>query len=145
MRFTYKPSPRYSEYARKIKCDEWECAGKTGDDKAVLRHTRTGVTVAYGLHDGGNDWNGPRNFAAAVQAACGCRLIEPRGRKKSRKSLRVLENPEVEASRRRHQTDWESKVTAREAEREAERLRAQDIAATKASESRRREIEELMR
>lgn len=84
----HKPSSRFAEYIRKIACDQWECAGASGNDKAILRHRETGQTVAYNLHDGGNDWNGPRNFALDVQRLCGCQLIEPRGRKKSRKSVR---------------------------------------------------------
>lgn len=133
MRVDYKPSSRYAEYVRKIQCDEWECAGKSGNDKAVLRHMPSGVTVAYNLHDGGNDWNGPRNFAAEVQRACGCRLIEPRGRKASRKSPRVGTDPEVEASRRKHRETWAAKAAERDAARVAEELRARDIAATEAA------------
>ncbi len=82
-----KPSPRFAEYVRKMSaCGHWTFTGRTGTDKAVLEHD--GVTVAYQLHDGGNDWNGPRNFAAEAQRACGCKFIESRGRKKSRKAFR---------------------------------------------------------
>lgn len=85
MKVDPKPSRRFSEYVRKISCDEWTSLGKGRDDVGVLQH-ESGVTVAYGLHDGGNDINGPRNFAAEVQRICGCHLIEARGRKRSRKA-----------------------------------------------------------
>lgn len=83
-----KPSSRYAEYVRKLAaCGHWEFTGITGGDKAVLSHGRE--SVAYGMHDGGNDRNGPRNFAAAAQRACGCTFIQPRGRKRSRKAIEV--------------------------------------------------------
>lgn len=88
MNVSPKPSPRFAEYVRKIKCGEWESLGPLGSDKGALRHTHTGQTVAYNTHDGGNEWNGARNFALTVQRICGCRLIEPRGRKRSRKAFR---------------------------------------------------------
>lgn len=88
MRLEYKPSPRFAEYVRKITCDHWETAGVSNNDRAVLRHKATGQTVSYALHDGGNDRNGGRNFAADVQRICGCRLLEVRGRKRSRKAVR---------------------------------------------------------
>lgn len=82
-----KPATRYAEYVRKVKaCGHWEYDKSTGRDKAVLRH-KSGATVAYNLHDGGNDWNGARNFAAEAGRACGCKFIESRGRKKSRKKI----------------------------------------------------------
>lgn len=88
MRLHFRPSKRYSEYVRLIKCDHWVADDKpVGNDKAVLRCTLNGKTVAYGLHDGGNDWNGPRNFAAEVEKCCGCRIIQPRGRKRSKKAI----------------------------------------------------------
>lgn len=95
-----KPSSRYAEYVRKLAaCGHWTFTGITGGDKAVLRHGRE--SVAYGMHDGGNERNGPRNFAAAAQRACGCTFIQPRGRKRSRKTFRDRD-PQVEAQRRRY-------------------------------------------
>ncbi len=87
MRVDYKPSRRYAEYVRRI-CNEWEPAGVSGNDLALIRHIPTGTVLAYGLHDGGNDHNSARNFASDVQRVCGCRLIEVRGRKRSRKAVR---------------------------------------------------------
>jgi hypothetical protein len=123
MRLDHKPSRRYAEYVRRIVCDEWTPAGSTGGDKALLVHV-SGVTVAYCLHDGGNDWNGPRNFALEVQKTCGCQLIEARGRKKSRKAVkpsgfdpaRVIPSSErerIESLRARHaeqRVEWEALV-----------------------------------
>lgn len=89
MKLHFKPSKRYAEYVRLIKCDRWVADDKAvGNDKAILRCVLNGATVAYGLHDGGNEWNGPRNFAAEVQKACGCQIVEHRGRKKSRKAIK---------------------------------------------------------
>lgn len=89
MKIHVRPSKRYAEYIRRIKCDHWVADDKpVGNDKAVLRCVLNDATAAYGLHDGGNDWNGPRNFAADIQKGCGCQIIESRGRKKSRKAIR---------------------------------------------------------
>ena len=83
-----KPSQRAAEYVRKVKaCGHWTHVD-TKRDGAVLRHDTTGVTVVYSLHDGGNDLNGAHNFATAAQNACGCRFIESRNRKPSRKQWR---------------------------------------------------------
>jgi len=142
---SYKPSRRFAEYVRKIVCDEWEDLGVRGNDLGVLRHKPSGITVAYALHDGGNEWNGPRNFAADVQKVCGCRLIEPRGRKTSRKSTAVIADPQVEASRRRHATEWEAASQARETERAAEASRRAAAERAESDERRRRDIESLMR
>lgn len=144
MKVDYAPSKRYAEYVRKITCGEWRPDGLRGNDKAVLRHT-SGATVAYGLHDGGNEWNGPRNFAAEVQRICGCQLIEPRGRKRSRKSAATAVDPEVEASRRRHAERYEARLAEREAARQAEMDRRVAAERAAADDRRRREIEELMR
>ena len=104
-----KPSPRFAEYVRKMSaCGHWTFTGKTGTDKAILEHD--GVTVAYQLHDGGNDWNGPRNFAAEAQRICGCRLIEHRGRKRSRKNFRDVDD-QVEAQRKRYRAEAERRHT----------------------------------
>lgn len=82
------PGPRHAEYVRKIaKCGHWEFVKTTGGDKAVLAHRASGQTIAYGLHDGGNDYNSARNFATEAQRICGCRFIESRGRKRSRKKI----------------------------------------------------------
>lgn len=95
-----KPSSRYAEYVRKLAaCGHWKFTAIVGGDKAVLSHGRE--SVAYGMHDGGNDKNGPRNFAAEAQRACGCTFIQPRGRKRSRKTFRDRDL-RVEAQRRRY-------------------------------------------
>lgn len=151
-----KPSKRYAEYVRKITCSDWEYVGTKGGDKAVLRHVPTGETVAYCLHDGGNDYNGPRNFAAQVQRICGCRMIEARGRKKSRKAVKQ----ERIASKYEDQLILLENAQAARRE-EAEKARAEKIEAVRrqalvnelerrrrqaALEDRtRREIEQLMR
>lgn len=87
MRLDYKPSPRFAEYMRLIKCDQWESTGEATSDRAFIRHI-SGLVLSYALHDGGNDRNSPRNFAKQVQDACGCILVQPRGRKRSRKAFR---------------------------------------------------------
>lgn len=143
-----KPSKRYAEYVRKITCDEWDEAGTTGNDKGVLRHKATGATVAYCLHDGGNDWNGPRNFAAEVQRICGCRLIEARGRKTSRKAVSNID-PAVEAAKAKHVELHAERLEREFQQREAARAEeAKRIAAAKAardSDRRERDIASLMR
>lgn len=110
MKVDYKPSPRYAEYVRKITCGDWEPAGIKGNDRGVLLHTKTGATVSYGLHDGGNALSGPRNFAADVQRICGCPLVEPRGRKRSRKNP-ARADPAFEAARQRHHDQYLAEKT----------------------------------
>lgn len=143
-----KPSKRYAEYVRKIKCDEWAEAGVSGNDKGILRHIATGVTVAYGLHDGGNDWNGPRNFASEVQRICGCQLIEARGRKASRKKVSSID-PQVEAARAKHAElhaeRLEREHREREEARQVEERRLASARAAQESDRREREITALMR
>lgn len=123
-----KPSKRFSCYVRKITCGEWEALGPSGagGHSAILRHT-SGATVSYALHDGGNDLNAPRNFAAEVQRICGCKLIEPRGRKRGRQKPQ-REDPQVAASRRRHAAELERRDALRQAE-------AQEAAETAAKEA----------
>lgn len=89
MNLIYKPSKRFAEYVAKImSCGHWEDAGDLrGSHIALLRHIKSGTTVTYQLHDGGNDHNSPRNMASDAQAVCGCVFIEPRGRKRSRKAV----------------------------------------------------------
>jgi hypothetical protein len=139
-----KPSRQYAEYVRKIKCDQWESAGMRGSDKGLLVHKATGETVAYNLHDGGNDWNGPRNFALEIQRLCGCRLIEPRGRKKSRKSLKQ-DDQQLAAARAKHAAEFDARLAEQERAREQERLRRLAVRVAEEKERRRREIERLMR
>ena len=80
-----KPSPRFAEYVRKVKaCGHWQHT-ETRADRAILRYVTSGQTIAYSLHDGGNEKNGARNFAAEAQATCGCKFVEARNRKPSRK------------------------------------------------------------
>lgn len=150
MKLDPAPSKRYGEYLRKVTCDEWEVVGLRGDDKVVLRHRGTAMTIAYGTHDGGNDWNGPRNMALAMQRACGCRLIEPRGRKRSRKGRGpTREDLALAAARRKHRERYEAEAetrgAARAAERAAAQRRAREIAAAADADRRRRDIEDLMR
>jgi hypothetical protein len=86
----YQPSTRYRPYVQAaLRCGHWEPLARTvdGGGHALLRHKETGVTVTYALHDGGNEWNGARNMAKALQDACGCQFIEPRNRKRSRKKI----------------------------------------------------------
>jgi hypothetical protein len=145
MRFDPKPSRRYAEYTRKIACDEWVVIGATGNDKVVIQHRPSGATAAYCLHDGGNDWNGPRNFALDVQRACGCQLIQPRGRKKSRKSLRPAEDPQLEAARRKHAEEFQARADERDRLRAKEEARQISARVAAEQDRRRREIEDLMR
>lgn len=99
-----KASPRYAEYVRKLKaCGHWYFAGLSrGEHDAILRHRRTGRTVSYPSHDGGNEYNGARNFAAQAGQICGCTFVEHRGRKRSRKvdrSPRFITTRETQKSR----------------------------------------------
>lgn len=87
MGLRYRPSPRFRPYVEKVmSCGHWLDTGRVvSGDCAVLIHETTGHTIAYGLHDGGNDYNGARNFAAEAQAVCGCTFLQPRNRRRSRK------------------------------------------------------------
>lgn len=90
MSVMYPPSKRFAEYVKAVMaCGHWSDAETViGNHAGQLVHTATGQTVGYLLHDGGNDVNGPRNFARKAGAICGCTFIQPRGRKSSRKSIR---------------------------------------------------------
>lgn len=85
-----KPSRRFAEYVRRVSaCGHWRQTGRRRSDAVEIEHVETGRTLWYGTHDGGNDLNSARNFAADAQRECGCRLVEARGRKRSRKAVRV--------------------------------------------------------
>ena len=100
MSIRFQPSARFRPYVAKLlACGHWAIPNQRiiNGDCAILIHKKTGATVAYGLHDGGNDINGPRNFAALAGQICGCAFIEPRGRKRSRKAiLNVIAEREAE-------------------------------------------------
>lgn len=87
----HKPSKRYSEYVPAIlSCGHWEETGTLSKHShAVIRHTATGATSAYATHDGGNDYNAARNFAADCGRVCGCDFVEHRNRRRSRKADQV--------------------------------------------------------
>jgi len=89
----YAPSKRFGEYVRKLMaCGHWDDAERSdGDHVAWIRHKATGLELSYQLHDGGNDTNSPRNMARAAQDICGCKFIEARGRKRSRKRIEQYE------------------------------------------------------
>lgn len=95
----YAPSKRFGEYVRKLMaCGHWEDAERAdGDHVAWVRHKATGKELNYQLHDGGNDTNSPRNMARAAQDICGCKFIEVRGRKRSRKAVRMYDAPKRSA------------------------------------------------
>lgn len=71
-----------------LACGHWKQTGAATNHTAEIQHTTTGQSLWYQTHDGGNEWNAARNFAAEAQALCGCKFIEPRGRKRSRKAIR---------------------------------------------------------
>jgi len=82
-----KPSSRYREYVDKVRaCGHWEFSHIDGKNHAVLTHAPTGQAVSYAMHDGGSEWNSPRNFASQAGRVCGCSFVEARGRKRSRKA-----------------------------------------------------------
>lgn len=99
----YAPSRRFRPYVKKVMaCGHWEDAEDcTGNDKAILRHVVTGLTVAYHLHDGGNDQNAPRNFAADAGAICGCSFIEHRNRRRSRNRVVMYDDERQRAAAKR--------------------------------------------
>lgn len=111
MKGWHPASPRYAEYVGKIAhCGHWELTGKQTSDIVQIRRIGTSQTLAYGTHDGGNNWNGPRNFAAQAQRACGCRFVSPRNRKRSRKKVETS-GFSVEAARR-EQSSWRRRFGA---------------------------------
>lgn len=82
------PSKRFSEYVTKMRrCGHWEETGAFSDHGAEIRHINSGESLWFHMHDGGNEINSSRNFATAASRLCGCKFIEPRGRKKSRKAV----------------------------------------------------------
>lgn len=91
-----------------------------------------------------SEYRGVRNAIATLERLSGNKIDRPNHRR-GRKSVAFREDPEVEASRRRHSETFAAKLTEREEAQaaEAERRRAADAAA--ASDRRRREIEQLMR
>lgn len=103
----YKPSRRYAEYVYAVlSCGHWEETGRVvKHSHAEIRHIETGETTTYGMHDGGNDRNGPRNFASLCGRICGCRFVQPRGRKASRRKAATtgfrIDSPVNEGARSR--------------------------------------------
>lgn len=85
-----KPSARFSEYVTKMRrCGHWEETGAVTSHTGEIRHIDSGQSLWFHTHDGGNEMNAARNFAAEASQLCGCRFIEPRGRKKSRKAAEL--------------------------------------------------------
>lgn len=83
----FKPSTRAAGYVRAaLKCGHWEDAEQKNSHEAFLRHIESGVLIGYPMHDGGSDYNSARNSANAMSALCGCKFVEARGRKRSRKA-----------------------------------------------------------
>lgn len=79
---TPKPSPRFKEYVQKIlACGHWRSGGPNGSHGGLLIHSGTGETIVYQTHDGGNDLNSARNFAADAGKRCGCQFVEHRRRR----------------------------------------------------------------
>lgn len=88
MNLLYPPSKRYAEVLRKVTCDHWVPEERRNSHQAWLVCVLNGVRLSYGTHDGGNEWNSARNFAADMEKACGCKLIDHRNRRRSRKAFR---------------------------------------------------------
>lgn len=105
MSVRYAPSKRYAPYVKALmECGHWSDAETTtGGHVAQLVHNATGQTVAYALHDGGNEWNAGRNFAKQAGDICGCTFIQPRGRKRSRKAVERTDFDIVRARRENEQ------------------------------------------
>lgn len=87
----FKPSKRYAQYVPSVlACGHWEETGELSKHShAIIRHTATGATTAYATHDGGNEYNGARNFAQDCGRVCGCEFVEHRNRRRSRKADQV--------------------------------------------------------
>lgn len=101
----YRPSPRFAEYVRKVMaCGHWEDAELVeGNHIAFMQHIDSGARIAYQIH-GGNEPNAARNMARDAERICGCRFLEHRGRKKSRKAI---DNP---LERRRAEGDAQRRI-----------------------------------
>lgn len=84
----FTPSKRYYEYVKAVlACGHWEETGRlVKSSHAEIRHIATGAKNAYGTHDGGSEYNGPRNFATQCGRVCGCEFVQHRNRRKSRKA-----------------------------------------------------------
>ena len=84
-----QPSPRYAEYVKAVlSCGHWEPTGRMiSKSHPEIIHVKSGQTLTYQIHDGGSDQNSPRNFAASAQRICGCKFVQSRGRKRSRKKV----------------------------------------------------------
>src|SRR5690606_40444553 len=130
MSLRYAPSKRYAKYVKAaMACGHWRDGAKvTGNDKALLVHIRTGKTVAYGLHDGGSDWNGARNFAKEAGDICGCLFVQPRGRKRSRKADQRTDFDPSRARREneRWRESWGGDVEALRSEEHTSELQSRE-------------------
>lgn len=87
MKLDFPASTRYAEVLRKVTCDHWVCEGRN-DHLAFIRCVLNDIRLGYQTHDGGNAHNAVRNFAADMERACGCVLVEKRNRRRSRKAFR---------------------------------------------------------
>lgn len=87
----FPPSKRFYEYVTAVlACGHWEETGRlVKHSHAEIRNIQTGETTVYSTHDGGNDYNGPRNFATWCGRACGCEFVQHRNRRRSRKANQV--------------------------------------------------------
>lgn len=96
----------------------------------------TGAVVNFSTTPRSGSW---KTAAQMIYDASGVDLRRKGSTRRSRKNFaKEAHDPQVEASRRRHADQFASEAAAREAWQ-------REVAATAASERRRREIEELMR
>lgn len=124
MQLRYKPSARAAEYLNKLTCGHWEDTGKlVGSHIGIIRHRQSGQTVTYELHAGGNDSNSARNMAAEISRVCGCRLIEARGRKRSRKAIHTS-GFSLDVARQERQAHHRADAKAELEEAQARAIRA---------------------
>lgn len=121
----------------------WVYVGTTKNHTTgQIQWPETGAVVKFSTTPKSGGW---KTVAQLIYDASGVDLRRKGSNRRSRKSMRIQADPQVEASRRKHAQTWEERQAEQAARLAAERIRAAEIEAIKASERRRREIEELMR
>lgn len=90
-----------------------------------------------------SEYRGRKNAIAQLERMSGRKIPRPNHRRGRMK--RETEDPQIEASRRRHSDAFQAKADERDAARLAELARQESARRAAAADRRRREIEELMR
>lgn len=144
----YRPSSRFREYVKKVMaCGHWADGEQAiGGDKAVLIHSSTGKTIAYQLHDGGNDWNSARNFATEAGAICGCSFVENRNRRRSRKAPETTDFNIARAQREQASWhgEWGPQIDRAHERRDAATVRLREIKASPSTHATQNEAKKLI-